>query len=1380
MKLYEAKHLEQDTLKRIRSGIEEWDRFLKSAAHVYRYSFADQVMIYAQKPEATACASMNIWNTNMGCWIQRGQKGIALIDRNDTRKLKYVWDVSSVAVRAGGHKPKLWDIKEYHNDAVISQLSDTYGYGEASNSINDVLRVIVDNVSDEYSKELADDIYPVDESLAAKAENMDSRHETFRIAVREFFVHSIEIMVNERMGYDVLDETQHDLSFEKSLSELMFMQVADSMSEASCELLRQIGAVVLNYDKKQTDQSIDKVPKQEYTALKRKSIKVEGDEYGTRLHAEWGLSDTEHSTEPAVERTAGTNGETAQEVAGNKTSRKLHSVADAGHTGRYMSGGGTQSRGGDRPSYGEDDEGRERNGRTQAAGSDGVGQTSQQHQSQSRGDSSGYDSIHPVVEIVPESGTLPVFPSEEEQKEIIDNSLKEAETPASFFVAIESTNDFLDPKAGFTGYTGKKYRLVTTGDTGFLKAYPDESTMFSSERECQEYATEQGLTIINYDDMVFSSWKKKLEYEIAHEDTKEAVKNPSKRDKAHYNIQAIKMMKLIESENRLAFEDEKDVLRKYSGWGGIPEVFDENDPKWIEENKQLKRILSPEEYDMARSSTLNAHYTDPEIIEAMYTALKDMGFENGNILEPSMGIGNFFEAMPKSMAEDSRLYGVELDSITGRMAKLIYPEAHIEVRGYENTDFQNDFFDVAIGNVPFGQYKVLDKEYDSNNFLIHDYFFAKTIDKVRPGGIIAFITSKGTMDKQNSSVRRYISKRAELVGAVRLPNTAFKNAGTSVTSDIIFLKKRNALTDVTDPWVELAVDDNGIEYNSYFVDHPEMVLGSMQMVSGPHGPESTCVPESGTPLKEQIKKAISTFQAVYELDQIELPDDELFIPATIPAMPGIRNYSYSNVGNKIYYRENSVMIEKDISDRAAERITGLINIRESVGRLIDLQLEDAPDEEIIAARDRLNKTYDSFVKRCGYINTRTNKSLFRDDSSYSLLASLEDLDDNGNVIGKADMFTKRTIRKAQPVDHVDTSVDALAVSMGELGKVDLSYMSRLTGKTENDIVKDLEGIIFEEPVSHEWQTDIEQQEGRILRQGNINPRVKIFRYVTESTFDSYSWQIIENKQKFIGQIMTSKLPVRSCDDVDEAALSYAEVKALATGNPYIKEKMTLDTEVAKLKLLKANFKSQKYRLEDDIVSVYPQEISQLKDNISGYKADIAKRDTTRNIIAENFFITINGVSYHDRKSGGAALIEAAHNKDTNRVRIGSYMGFDLYSRYNFMYNGYELYIQGKKEHWVELSKDPVGVITRINNCLDGLDKKLEKAQSSLSDVYQKLESAKIEAAKEFDKEDELNQKLERLSELNALLDMDEKREEKEKQRKENEAIKQNKEISVHL
>lgn len=301
-----------------------------------------------------------------------------------------------------------------------------------------------------------------------------------------------------------------------------------------------------------------------------------------------------------------------------------------------------------------------------------------------------------------------------------------------------------------------------------------------------------------------------------------------------------------------------------------------------------------------------------------------------------------------------------------------------------------------------------------------------------------------------------------------------------------------------------------------------------------------------------------------------------------------------------------------------------------------------------------------------------------------------------------------------------------------------------------------------------------------MRQGNINSRVKIFRYVTESTFDSYSWQIIENKQKFIGQIMTSKSPVRSCDDVDEAALSYAEVKALATGNPYIKEKMTLDTEVAKLKLLKANFKSQKYRLEDDIVSVYPQEISQLKDNISGYKADIAKRDTTRNIIAENFFITINGVSYHDRKSGGAALIEAAHNKDTNRVRIGSYMGFDLYSRYNFMYNGYELYIQGKKEHWVELSKDPVGVITRINNCLDGLDKKLEKAQSSLSDVYQKLESAKIEAAKEFDKEDELNQKLERLSELNALLDMDEKREEKEKQRKENEAIKQNKEISVHL
>ena len=1567
-----------------------------------------------------------------------------------------------------------------------------------------------------------------------------------------------------------------------------------------------------------------------------------------------------------------------------------------------------------------------------------------------------------------------------------------------------------------------------------------------------------------------------VNFHIAPETEKSDGKGFAAKEKFRQNVEAIRTLEKIEGENRIATPEEQEILAKYVGWGGLADAFDETKTNWASEYQELKSLLSAEEYDSARESTLNAHYTSPVIIKAIYDAMERMGFSKGNILEPAMGIGNFFSMLPEKMQE-SRLYGVELDGITGRIARQLYPNADVKITGFEKTDYPNDFFDVAIGNVPFGQYKVADRAYDKHNFLIHDYFFAKALDKVRPGGVVAFVTSKGTMDKKSPEVRKYLAQRAELLGAIRLPNTAFKeNAGTEVTSDILFLKKRDRVIDIEPDWVHLCENEDGIAMNQYFADHPEMIMGKMEMVSGQFGMEATCTPDTTISLSKQLEKAISHIEG--SIDEVEFDelDDEL-AREDIPADPGVKNYSYTIVDERVYYRENSIMKPVDVSETMEQRMKGMVQIRNCTQELIDYQLNEYPEDMIKSKQAELNELYDAFSKKYGLINSQTNKRAFNQDSSYCLLCSLEKLDDEGNFKGKADMFSKRTIKKAEVVTSVDTASEALAVSLGERARVDLAYMSELTGKREEDVAKELAGIIFQNPVTEKWETadeylsgnvreklatarvfaenrpefainvtalegvqpkeldaseievrigatwiepkyiedfmretfetpdylfdrnlvgvqysdvtgqwnvkgknadrgnslvnmtygtsranayriledslnlrdtrifdtieedgkekrvlnkkettlasqkqeaireafkdwvfrdperrqtlcakynelfnstrpreydgshlkfpgmtpditlrphqlnavahqlygdntllahcvgagktfemiaaameskrlglcqkslfvvpnhlteqwasdflrlytganilaatkkdfepanrkkfcsriatgdydaviightqfekiplsmerqaamierqiteiemaieavkaekgerytikqmektkkslnarlsrlndtsrkdnvvtfeqlgvdrlfvdeshnyknlflytkmrnvagiaqteaqkssdmfakcqymdeltggkgitfatgtpisnsmtelytnmrylqystlqklglgnfdswaatfgetqtaielapegtgyraktrfakffnlpelislfkesadiqtpdmlklpvpeaeyenvvlkpseyqkemvqsladraeavrdrkvephvdnmlkitndgrklaldqrlindmlpdednskattcvdkaceiweetkeqksaqlifcdlstpkgdgtfnvyedicnklkekgvppeeiafihdantetrkaeqfakvrsgqvrfllgstakmgagtnvqdrlialhhldvpwrpsDIEQQEGRILRQGNMNDKVKIFRYVTEGTFDSYSWQLVENKQKFIGQIMTSKSPVRSCEDIDEAALSYAEVKALATGNPYIKEKMDLDIQVSKLKLLKANHTSQRYRLEDNIAKHYPMQITALKERLEGYRTDIQTYTAHKPVDKDVFSMKIGNRTYTDKKEAGAALIDMCRSaKQPNMaVTIGEYQGFKMSVSFDSFFSKFTVSLKGSLSHEVEIGADPLGNLQRLSNALEGMTGKMADVEQKLSNVEHQLETAKVEVTKPFAQEQELAEKLERLAELNALLNMDEK------------------------
>ena len=631
------------------------------------------------------------------------------------------------------------------------------------------------------------------------------------------------------------------------------------------------------------------------------------------------------------------------------------------------------------------------------------------------------------------------------------------------------------------------------------------------------------------------------------------VETVGKKERFRRNIMAIQLLKKCQEENRFATSEEQIVLSKYVGWGGLSEAFDENNSAWATEYLELSSVLTPEEYASARESTLTAFYTPPKVITAIYKAMEQMGFKEGNLLEPSCGIGNFIGMLPDSM-HDSKIYGVELDTISAGIAQQLYQKTTIAAQGFEETNLPDSFFDGVVGNVPFGDFKVSDKRYDKHKFLIHDYFFAKSLDKLRPGGVMAFVTSKGTMDKETLAVRKYIAQRAELLGAIRLPNNTFKgNAGTEVVSDILILQKRDRLIDIEPDWVHLDTDENGIKMNSYFVQHPEMILGEMKMVSGRFGMEATCVPYENADLAAQLDEAVANIHG--EITEYEAEEELEEEDNSIPADPTVRNFSYTVVDDKIYYRENSRMTPVEVSATAENRIKGMIAIRNSVRTLIELQTEDYPDSEIKAEQERLNRLYDTFSGKYGLINSRANTSAFSQDSSFSLLSALEIIGEDGELERKADMFSKRTIKPHTPVTSVDTASEALAVSLGEKATIDMDYMMELSGKSENEIFEDLKGVIFLNPL-YEYGNSYEPKYlmADEYLSGNVREKLRIAKNSAELYPEDYKVNV-EALQKVQPKDLTaSEISVRlgatwlPPDDVQEFIFHLLETPRYAQWN----------------------------------------------------------------------------------------------------------------------------------------------------------------------------------------------------------------------------------------
>lgn len=1311
MKLYEVKALAHETQSRIRQDLNAWNDFLEHASRVYRYRFMDQILIYAQRPDAVACATMNIWNSKMGCWIKKGNRGIALIDESNSRKLKYVWDVASVVPKMGGHLPRLWIRKPYHTETIQNRLLKVYGlqpqtdkYDTKEPSIEHTMDYLVEYLADEYAADIAQEKYSSENSPLSELDEEKYKMDEYRRNVRFFFRYGLNRMIKERMGLSTGGFSDYDMSFIKDLPESDFCELSSRMTDAAQQALREVGIAVLTYDRVH---GIDRDPNVDYNALKRKSTEREDKTYGTRIHQSRGLRDTEPYTEQGTTGAADEIRTYAQDLAQKELQGQVRYDANVRGTSGTLPGGTEESTGRDGQNRAAD----EKTGRSDRAAEDAgpaeMDKNDEQHPEQGRGNSEGYSGLHFIEnEIVPESGTsedeyvpesgtglyfMPELPTEDEQRIKVEkygylNPRKADYIPHDYIrqVMLRGTGF----EGGFARVTqifqnemeaGKRTALIkkeyglggaswpvdgmglhgydTYGSQGIRFQWRDEqgeaegtlswssveqeigililtgeyrsrdrqnndiiqeaeeSDNISQTTEMQEQSTDKHKSEapeqLSFTDFINIEPDKTEndtqpealdETEAEHPDNAEQQNNEdfteraadytallvlaeadastlTKRQKAQRNISALKILKQIENKKRPATADERTIMSAYLGWGGIPEIFDAENASWSEEYGILKSLLTITEYDSARASTLNAHFTDKSVIDAMYKVLNNLGFTKGNILEPSMGIGNFFSGLPADMSA-SKLYGVELDPVTGI-------ELAPEGTGYRaKTRFAKFFnlpelislFKESADIQTADMLKLPVPECDYENVVLKPSEFQQEIVKS-------------------------LGDRAENI----------RNGGVDSSID-------NMLK-VTSDGRKCAID---------------------QRLINPDLPDN-----ENSKVNACAARAYDIWKETAEDKSTQL----IFCDASTPRSDG---------GFDVYHAIKDKLIAKGV-----------------------------PDKEIAFIHDA---------------NTKKQK---------------------------AELFSK--VRSGQ--------VRFLLGSTAKMG-AGTNVQTRLIALHHIDVP---------------WRpSDIEQQEGRILRQGNRNERVKIFRYVTENTFDSYSWQLIENKQKFIGQIMTSKSPVRSCDDVDEAALSYAEVKALATGNPYIKEKMTLDTEVAKLKLLKANFKSQKYRLEDAINKEYPVRIAKLEEKIEGLRQDIITRGSGE-ILSDGFEIRINGVPYDDKKEGGAALIAAAkESKTPERTMIGDYNGFKLYSRFDAFFNLYYIHMQGRCEHTIEMSSDPAGMITRLNNCMAGFEKRLSDAQDALDETRIELETAEKEVTKKFDKEDILSEKLKRLSFLNAQLDADRK------------------------
>ena len=1007
---------------------EEWKAFLATAARNYKYPYYDQLMIYLQRPEATACAEYDFWFDAMHRYVKRGAKGIALVDNEgDSPKLRYVFDVADTGARSNSRPVWLWQMKEEYRNPVMAALERAYGVSRENLSLEAQLEQVAGRLAADYWMNYGRQISGIVADSFLEEYDEFNIGAAFRKAAQASIAYTLSVRCTEEA------ENQFEPEDFKDVADFNTRQTAAALGTAvssiSREVFREIERAIRDYERTKAQER-----SQDY-------------EERNNIQTGRGLSVSGDRVERDDGEASGQIRENAQSVSEGEQSDTVQRSGADGAAVSPSSGDRRDST----PEIGAADEGAsgEESGPGQKDEPDGVGTPLKQPESPGGRDDTG--------------GTyqqLSLFPSEADQIAAIDH-LEPAES--------------MKPSA---------FSVSGTEPAQMSGELPEESLEGSAVPPLSE----------NEISLARAAEISPQNYQI----TDAHLGEGGPKAKYERNVEAIRTLFALEQENRNATPEEQSVLAQYVGWGGLPDAFDPEKAGWAREYQELKGLLSEQEYEMARASTLNAHYTSPTVIKAIYEAVGGMGFTSGNILEPSMGVGNFFGLLPDEMS-GSRLYGVELDSISGRIAQKLYPNAEITVAGFETTD-RRDFYDLAVGNVPFGNYRVSDKPYDKLGFSIHNYFFAKALDQVRPGGIVAFVTSRYTMDSKNSDARRYLAQRAELLGAIRLPNNAFKaNAGTEVVSDIIFLQKREHPIDMEPEWVHLGFSPEGFQLNSYFAEHPEMILGKLSVENTQYGREECTVePIPGIDLAEQLHQAVSRIHGQYQAVETVLVEGE-DTQRVIPADPNVKNYSYTVVDGEVYFRENSVMRPVELNETAKGRIWGLVELRQAVNELIDYQMEDYPEEDIRAKQRELNTLYDKFTAEYGLINSRSNAQAFADDSSYYLLCSLENINENGELESKADMFTKRTIRPERHVTHVDTPSEALAVSIGERGKVDLPFMAELLGTPGEyeAIMEGLRGVIFKDPLSSDqpeagWQTADE------YLSGNVREKLRIAQTAVKS------------------------------------------------------------------------------------------------------------------------------------------------------------------------------------------------------------------------------------------------------------------------------------------
>ena len=1115
---------------KIVSSIRTWKDFLRLTGRLYKYPYHDQLMIYAQRPDATAVAPIDIWNKRMYRGIQRGSHGIALLPVT-TGKLRYVFDVSDTYPRRRDSRlPQPWQVGPYQ-EAVIANLNAVYSI--VGSPMPSFAEYLCDAAKDATEQALGDFLPDLQEKKEISfLEELDEIN--LRLRFRQTAAQSTAYAILSRFGLDA-DEyiTDEDFPYLTDFSTPATVNILGCcVSLASDQILRSTEEVLKHTERRNEHDNCGRAGHDLSSGRGRNDSRPDrslgGITAGGPLRKDVGGQYEETASRDLQQPDRG--GETQRPGAGDRPDGQR-----ADRTDRKVNGGeGWDERGAEGP------------------GSDALGGPDEQLQAQRGGDhaertdqltffsdaateyAKEAESEQPSASSIPweeidtelRKGTgtgdgkrriYELYPHHPERKGAADFLKEEYGWYGHSHTYADGSSGFVDyqPGSGMKlrhyGSDAQDFQLSWNALERRVRLLITEGTYFTEdEQQWQEERDEDTQnaedTFEDVDPTVIREHLRQVGIENGQVVDSEALNNSSlirtvtsdverlsredqpaaapttnfpeiaaenfritddrlgeagPKAKYTYNVEAIKTLQVINQAGRRALNGEQETLSRYVGWGGIPQAFETANSSWTDEARKLKTLLSPEEYESAKESTLTAFYTSPVVIRAMYQALEQLGFRQGNIIDPGCGIGNFMGMLPESMS-GSRFYGVELDSITGQIAQLLYPKNRIAIQGFESADFQDSFFDVAIGNVPFGQFKVLDKRYDKYNFLIHDYFFAKALDKVRPGGLVLFITSKGTMDKENPSVRRYLAQRAELLGAIRLPNNTFRaNAGTEVTSDIMFLQKRDRMTVEEPDWVHLDFDANGIKMNRYFIDHPEMILGEMVIESTQFGPDSTCKPHVGVELSALLQAAIANIHGqITEAAEINPEETE---DRSLPADPSVRNFSYALVDDQLYYRENSRMKPVSVSAMAENRIKGMIALRDCVRTLIEYQTEDYSDDAIQKEQQQLNSMYDAYTKKYGLLNSRGNKLAFSDDSSYCLLCALEVLDEDGNLARKADMFTKRTIRQRTVITTVDTAAEALAVSLAEKAGVDMGYMATLTGKTEKQIECDLAGVIFRLP-----------------------------------------------------------------------------------------------------------------------------------------------------------------------------------------------------------------------------------------------------------------------------------------------------------------------------